>query len=40
MSLLTRRRFVAALPSLMAPICARAQDVENYPIRPVTVVVP
>ncbi len=40
MSLLTRRSFVAALPSLMAPICARAQDAENYPIRAVTVIVP
>jgi tripartite-type tricarboxylate transporter receptor subunit TctC len=37
---LTRRRFLAALPPLLAPICARAQDAQDYPSRPVTVVVP
>jgi tripartite-type tricarboxylate transporter receptor subunit TctC len=37
---LTRRKFLAALPPLIAPICARAQDTQSYPTRPVTVVVP
>ena len=37
---LTRRTFLAALPPLLAPIGARATDEENYPARPVTVVVP
>jgi tripartite-type tricarboxylate transporter receptor subunit TctC len=40
MSHLTRRRFLAALPPLLAPICAHAQAAENYPSRSVTVVVP
>src|SRR5580704_6552821 len=40
MTPLTRRRFLAALPPLLAPICARAQDTQSYPSRPVTVVVP
>jgi tripartite-type tricarboxylate transporter receptor subunit TctC len=40
MTPLTRRRFLAALPPLIVPICARAQDAQNYPSRPVTVVVP
>jgi tripartite-type tricarboxylate transporter receptor subunit TctC len=37
---LTRRKFLAALPPLMAPVVARAAGDENYPSRPVTVVVP
>ena len=37
---LTRRTFLAALPPLLTPIGARAAGDENYPIRPVTVVVP
>jgi tripartite-type tricarboxylate transporter receptor subunit TctC len=37
---LTRRKFLTALPPLLAPICARAQDAQGYPSRPVTVVVP
>jgi len=40
MSHLTRRRFLAALPPLLAPICAGAQAAESYPSRSVTVVVP
>lgn len=36
---LTRRIFLAALPPLLAPIGAHAGE-ENYPARPVTVVVP
>ena len=37
---LTRRKFLTALPPLLAPIRARAQGAESYPSRPVTVVVP
>ena len=37
---LTRRKFLAALPPLLAPVVARAAGDENYPTRPVTVVVP
>ena len=37
---LTRRKFLSALPPLLVPICARAQDAQSYPSRPVTVVVP
>jgi tripartite-type tricarboxylate transporter receptor subunit TctC len=37
---LTRRKFLAAMPALLAPIGARAESAENYPTRPVTVVVP
>jgi len=37
---LTRRKFLAALPPLLAPAIARAAADENYPTRPVTVVVP
>jgi tripartite-type tricarboxylate transporter receptor subunit TctC len=40
MSSLTRHRFLAALPPLLAPIGARAEGADNYPSRPVTVVVP
>ena len=37
---LTRRKFLAPLPPLLIPIGARAAGDENYPTRPVTVVVP
>jgi tripartite-type tricarboxylate transporter receptor subunit TctC len=37
---LTRRKFLAALPPLLAPSSALAQDAQSYPNRPVTVVVP
>jgi tripartite-type tricarboxylate transporter receptor subunit TctC len=40
MSALTRRCFLAALPPLLAPIGARAEGADNYPSRPVTMVVP
>jgi tripartite-type tricarboxylate transporter receptor subunit TctC len=40
MNPLTRRRFLVALPPLLAPISARAQGAESYPSRAVTVVVP
>jgi tripartite-type tricarboxylate transporter receptor subunit TctC len=40
MSPLTRRRFLAALPPLLAPVGAHGESAENYPSRPVTVVVP
>jgi tripartite-type tricarboxylate transporter receptor subunit TctC len=37
---LTRRRFLIAPSLLLAPIRAQAEDAENYPSRPVTIVVP
>lgn len=40
MNPLTRRGLLAALPPLLASVGARAQGAENYPSRPVTVVVP
>lgn len=40
MNPLTRRRFLAALPLLLAYISARARDAESYPNRPVSIVVP
>jgi tripartite-type tricarboxylate transporter receptor subunit TctC len=40
MNPVARRRFLAALPLLLAHISARAQDAGRYPTRPVTVVVP
>jgi tripartite-type tricarboxylate transporter receptor subunit TctC len=40
MDLLPRRQFLAALLPMLAPICTRALAAENYPSRPVTVVVP
>jgi tripartite-type tricarboxylate transporter receptor subunit TctC len=40
MNSLTRRKFLAALPPLLAPVYARAQNTKSYPNRPVSVVVP
>jgi tripartite-type tricarboxylate transporter receptor subunit TctC len=40
MNYLTRRRCLAALPLLLGPVRALAQNAEKYPVRPVTVVAP